>query len=535
MGLKITPPSRRVMNLGHFLKQTADRCGSRPALARGEDVLSFSELNRQVERACLALRKLGVSKGDRVLVQSRNSFEMFAAMFAVFRLGAVLVPVNFRLSEDDVVYIAGQCGASVLLYDSAFTAHRNAVVSVHDPSIVIALDAVGAAENGDASWAELIASVEPDAPFEDCQVEHDDPCWFFFTSGTTGHPKAAVLTHGQMGFVVTNHIADLMPGLGDGDASLVVAPLSHGAGIHQLAQVARGVVTVLLEGDRFNPGEVFATIERWRITNMFLVPTILKMMVESEAVDMFDHSSLRHVIYAGAPTYRVDQQTALRKLGKCIVQYFGLGEVTGNITVFPAELHDLDDEIQGRIGSCGYARTGMQVQVQDGEGTEVARGQTGELCVIGPAVFVGYYNNPDANAKAFRNGWFRTGDLGHMDEEGFIYITGRDSDMYISGGSNIYPREIEEKLLQYDGLSDCAVVGLPDAKWGEIGCAAIVVRDRENFDLDDFRSWMAKSIARYKIPHRIELFDALPVSGYGKITKKLVRAAIEERDSELKR
>src|SRR6202012_3646315 len=174
-------------------------------------------------------------------------------------------------------------------------------------------------------------------------VEHDDPCWFFFTSGTTGRSKAAVLTHGQMGFVVTNHLADLTPGTTEQDTSLVVAPLSHGAGVHQLMQVARGVATILLPTERFDIAEAYRLIETHRVANIFTVPTILKMMVEHPAIDKFDHSSLRYVIYAGAPMYREDQKAALKKLGKVIVQYFGLGEVTGNITVLPRELHDPED------------------------------------------------------------------------------------------------------------------------------------------------------------------------------------------------
>ncbi|MCK1591093.1 AMP-binding protein [Bradyrhizobium sp. 169] len=239
-------------------------------------------------------------------------------------------------------------------------------------------------------------------------VEHDDPCWFFFTSGTTGRPKAAVLTHGQMAFVVTNHLCDLMPGTTVRDASLVVAPLSHGAGIHQLVQTARGVKTVLLASDRFDVAEAWRLVERWHVTNMFTVPTILNMLVEHRSREVHDHSSLRYVIYAGAPMYREDQKRALGRLGKVLVQYFGLGEVTGNITVLPPDLHDAEDRPGARIGTCGFARTGMQISIQDDEGRELPAGATGEICVCGPAVFAGYYNNPEANAKAFRNGWFRT-------------------------------------------------------------------------------------------------------------------------------
>jgi fatty-acyl-CoA synthase len=519
--------SNRVMNLGHFLTQTAQRLGANNALIRGGDSLTFAELNRNVDNACRALQKLGIAKGDRILVQSRNSFAMFETMFATFKLGAVWVPVNFRLSEDEVAFIAQNSGARVLAYDPVFKPHRDAAKAVEGSALehIISLDEP---DEGELAWRDL--SKGDQGSFIDCPVDHNDPCWFFFTSGTTGRPKAAVLTHGQMGFVITNYLADLFPGLGEQDASLVVAPLSHGAGIHQIAQVARGVVSVMLPGERFDTEQVFALIEQHRITNAFTVPTILKTMADSEAVDRYDHSSLRHLIYAGSPTYRVDQQKALEKLGPCIVQYFGLGEVTGNITVLPAALHHIEDDVQGRIGSCGYARSAMQVQIQDEQGAELSRGETGEICVIGPAVFAGYYNNPDANEKAFRNGWFRTGDRGHMDGEGFVYITGRESDMYISGGSNIYPREIEEKLMQHPHVRDCAVVGMPDPKWGEVGALALVAEP--GFDEDEFTAWMSDNIASYKRPRRIELFEALPTSGYGKVTKNLVRAAILARDED---
>jgi acyl-CoA synthetase (AMP-forming)/AMP-acid ligase II len=185
-------------------------------------------------------------------------------------------------------------------------------------------------------------------------VDRDDPAWFFFTSGTTGRPKAAILTHGQMAFVITNHLCDLMPGTGPGDASIVVAPLSHGAGVHQLAQVAHGVRTILPAGKGFDPAEIWHLIGKWRVTNAFTVPTILKRLVEHPSVHDHDHSSLRYVIYAGAPMYRADQVNALQVLGPKLVQYFGLGEVTGNITVLPPAHHHLDDDTM-RIGPCGFS------------------------------------------------------------------------------------------------------------------------------------------------------------------------------------
>jgi len=285
----------------------------------------------------------------------------------------------------------------------------------------------------------------------------------------------------------------------------------------------------LLSSDRFDIEEVFALIERHQITNLFTVPTILKMLVEHPAVDRYDQSSLRYVIYAGAPMYREDQKAALRKLGPVLVQYFGLGEVTGNITVLPPALHTLDDGPHARIGTCGIERTGMQVQIQDDRGRELEPNETGEICVIGPAVFAGYYENPDANAQAFRNGWFRTGDLGHMDEQGFVYITGRASDMYISGGSNIYPREIEETILTHPAVAEVAVLGVPDRTWGEVGVAVCVACDGQAVSEHELAGFLEKRIARYKIPKRFFFWEELPKSGYGKVPKRLIRDELKAR------
>ncbi|WP_375462061.1 acyl-CoA synthetase [uncultured Enterovirga sp.] len=521
----VTPQSRRVMNLAHFLRQSGRRFAGEIGLVFGEESWSWGEIDRRVDAMAAALARRGVAKGDRVLVQSRNCNQLFESMFACFRLGAVWVPTNFRQTPGEVAYLAQASGASAMICHADFPDHEAAAREAA-PAIrfVVSIGPAAFGEDYDALVAEQIGASAPTA-----DIVYDDPCWFFFTSGTTGRPKAAVLTHGQMAFVVTNHLCDLMPGTTNRDASLVVAPLSHGAGIHQLVQVAHGAKTILPAGERFDVAEAWALVERWRVTNMFTVPTILKMLVEHPSVDAHDHSSLRYVIYAGAPMYREDQKRALRVLGPVIVQYFGLGEVTGNITVLPPDLHVLDDGPEARIGTCGVERTGMQVQIQDDAGDEVPAGATGEICVCGPAVFAGYYDNPEANAKAFRRGWFRTGDLGHMDPEGFVFITGRASDMYISGGSNVYPREVEEKLLTHPALAEVAVLGVPDRIWGEVGVAVCVLRPAATLDAGELLGWLGDKVARYKLPRHIFFWDALPTSGYGKVTKKGVRAELEAR------
>jgi fatty-acyl-CoA synthase len=520
----LAPVTTRVMNLAHILTRNARRFAERPGLIWGERQWSWGELDAATHALCAALAGRGIGKGDRILVHSKNCDEMFVSMFAAFRLGAVWVPTNFRLMPDEVAWLATSSGAKGFLCHGDFPDHAEAVA--RESKALQFTWRIGAGGFGETSLSEAIAAHQGKR-LPDAAVDRDDPCWFFFTSGTTGRSKAAVLTHGQMGFVVTNHLADLVPGSTEADASLVVAPLSHGAGVHQLVLSARGAPTILLPTERFDIDEAFRLIEKYRVTNLFTVPTILKMLVEHPAVDQHDHSSLRHVIYAGAPMYREDQKTALKKLGKVLVQYFGLGEVTGNITVLPPYLHEIEDGPAARIGSCGVERTGVQVQIQNDAGEDLKPFETGEICVIGPAVFAGYYENPEANAKSFRNGWFRTGDLGHMDEQGFVYITGRASDMYISGGSNIYPREIEEKILTHPAIAEAAVLGVPDAVWGEIGVAVCVARG--SVDENELASYLAEKIPRYKMPKRFFFFEELPKSGYGKVPKRLVRDELEKR------
>lgn len=518
----IAPATTRVMNLSQFLTQAARRLGDDIGFVWGDETWTWAEVEaRSAAMAAALIAEFGVQKGDRILVQSANCNQMFEAMFACWRIGAIWVPANYRQSPDEVAWLAMSSQARGLICGAVFADHAAACAEHVDFTI-----SIGAADFG-PDYDTLTARHMGSAPAP-VDVQRDDPCWFFFTSGTTGKPKAAVLTHGQMAFVATNHMCDLMPDSGPEDASIVVAPLSHGAGVHQLAQVAKGVKTILPPGDRFDPAVIWGLVEKWRVTNAFTVPTIVKMLVEHPAVDLHDHSSLRYVIYAGAPMYRADQIIALEKLGPVLVQYFGLGEVTGNITVLPPAQHFTDDRM--RIGTCGFARTGMQVQIQDATGAEVAAGDTGEICVIGPAVFAGYFNNPDANAKAFRNGWFLTGDLGHMDADGYVYLTGRASDMYISGGSNIYPREIEEKLLLHPQVSECAILGVPDPLWGEVGLAVVVPVPGADAAQIDVVGWLSGQVAKYKLPKAVVFWDALPKSGYGKITKKLIREELARRD-----
>ncbi|MET1410624.1 acyl-CoA synthetase [Roseibium sp. HPY-6] len=517
--------SNRVPNLSHHLTKNARRWPAHPAIIWEDKTWTWSELDQRVSALCHVLQqKFGLAKGDSILVQAQNSNQMCETMLAAFRLGAVWVPCNFRQAPGETAFAAHKAAAKVFVCDADFEEQANAVrTEIPDLAGTIS---IGASSFG-ASYEDLISGFSGE-PFADEAVDYNDPCWLFFTSGSTGKPKAVVLTHGQIGFVTVNYLADLIPGTSEQDASLVIAPLSHGAGLQQIAQLPRGTTHVLMPSGGFNPAIAFELIEKHRVSNMFTVPTIVKRLVEDPSVDRYNHSSLRHVIYAGAPMYREDQKYALEKLGHVLVQYYGLGEVTGNITVLRPQDHFLEDGPETRVGTCGTERTGIEVSIQDDDGNILPAGETGEVCVIGPAVCAGYLEDDAANQASFRNGWFRTGDIGHLDENRYLYLTGRASDMYISGGSNVYPKEIEEVLLTHPGISEVAILGIPDPQWGETGLAVCVATGEDHGLQDELMSYLSGKIARYKMPARYLFIETMPTSAYGKITKKLVREYLVE-------
>ena len=526
--------SAQVMNLASLLAHTAREFPQRPGLIRGEQVWTWQQINDRVDALVAALRGLGLQQGERILVQSRNNLQMFESCWVAFRLGCVWVPTNFRLTPPEVAHLGAASGAVVMIAETEFAGHVDAVLAAA-PQVrhVLTIGTARATEHdhgalvGQHDYESLVAQHLGQHPAE-ATVACDDPLWFFYTSGTTGRPKAAMLTHGQMAFVVANHLADLIPGTDERDCSIAVAPLSHGAGVHALLNVARGAATLLMPSERLDPEVFWQLVERHRVSNLFTVPTIVKMLVEHEAVQRFDHSSLRFVIYAGAPMYRADQKRALQLLGPVLVQYYGMAEVTGCITVQPREMHSADDDDpNAHIGSCGRVRTGMQLVILDADGHALPSGAVGEICVRGPAVCAGYHDNAAATAQAMRGGWFHTGDLGRVDARGLVFITGRESDMYISGGSNVYPREVEEVLLTHPAVAEVAVLGVPDAKWGEIG-VAVVVR-RAPLDSAALLGHLEGRCARYRWPQQFFFWDALPKSGYGKITKNNVRAELLAR------
>ena len=517
------PWTTRTTNLAYFLTRNARRLRDKPALIHEDQVVSWAQLDARVSALSMAMReRFDVQPGDRVLVQSANNIQISEVMLACWRIGAVWVPSNFRQRPDEVAYLAQKAEVTLMVCEAAFPDHATACQDAA-PELK---DIICIGHGFGTPYDDLLVEFDG-AYIVDADVDRDDPCWMFFTSGSTGRPKAVVLTHGQLTFTTLNHLNDLMPDTGPYDVSLIVAPLSHGAGMHLLVNIAAGASSVLLPRGAFDPAAAWQMVEQYGVTNLFTVPTIVKMLTEHPSVEQYDHSSLRYVIYAGAPMYREDQKFALTRLGHVLVQYFGLGEVTGAITVLPRHDHHIDDTPEARVGTCGIERTGMHITIQDDNGKLLPAMSTGEICVAGLAVCAGYYKDDAANAKAFRDGWFLTGDLGHMDDMGYLYITGRSSDMYISGGSNVYPREIEEVMLSHPALSEVAVLGVPHPRWGEAGLAVCVCHAGQSVTEDELSTMLIDRLAKFKLPERYIFLDEMPKTGYGKVTKKLIRETLE--------
>ncbi|WP_193070872.1 AMP-binding protein [Brevibacterium sp. FME37] len=556
-----TPTPRRGVNVSRFLTQTARRIPDHTAVIDDDHSVrwTWSELDARAEALARTLQASGVGRRDSVLLVSANHAEVVQSFWGIIRAGAVIAPPNAALSTEELLSISADVIPAAIVVDRAHadfvealkrTGFTGAVLWIGElpdgsPSSSGPLSGDGAGYKG-SSRREVVRSTEAADGDEDgvgdFAVEEDDPCWYFFTSGSTGKPKAATFTHRHLGAVLMNHRCDLFPNETEDGASLVLAPLSHGAGIHMLAQVFGGTPSVIHPGGKADPSTLWESIDGYEITNAFTVPTILNRIVAGYPVDRgpADHS-LNRVIYAGAPMLAADQSRALDKLGPCLVQYFGLAEVTGAITVLRPEEHGTIPVDSAGIGTCGRARTGVDIVILAETGTELPSGEQGEVCVGGPTVCAGYLGRADANAEAFAHGVFHTGDVGYLDESGFLFLTGRKSDMYISGGSNVYPREIEELLLTDAEVAQAVVVGVPDAQWGEIGIAIIEpassgaanASDGPSTDLgasagtdpsERLRALCKSTLAAYKVPKEIHFVAAMPVTAYGKLARKELKA-----------
>jgi acyl-CoA synthetase (AMP-forming)/AMP-acid ligase II len=418
----------------------------------------------------------------------KNCPEFYEVLFACWHAGLTAVPMNAKLHPKEFAYILDNSGAKLCFVTPDL---QSAV-----PSGIAPDKALGDTEASPAD------------------VEPDDVAWLFYTSGTTGVPKGAMLTHRNMLFQTQAYFADVDK-LHPGDTALHPAPLSHGSGLYGLPHFAVGAVNVIPESGHFEPAEIFELLEYWPNASFFAAPTMLVRLMASPAART--PPKLKTITYGGAPMYVADCLRAIELFGPRLFQLFGQGEAPMTITGLPQLFHEKRQHLE----SCGLPRTGCEVSIFDENDKELPAGEIGEIVTRSDCVMKGYWNNPEATARALRGGWLHTGDVGSMDAQGFLTIKDRSKDMIISGGANIYPREIEEVLLRHPAVAECSVVGRPHPEWGE-EVIAFVIR-KKSVSPEDLEKLCLDNIARFKRPREYRFVEALPKNNYGKVLKTELR------------
>ena len=499
------------MNLSLTLQTIARIHPAQPAITWDGGQLSYAAFEGQAQAIAGALiSRHGLNAGDRVGLAMENCPEYFPLLYGIWRAGLSAVPLNSKLHPKEMAWIladseAKLCIASPKLADG---------LSAPDVGAIPPIIATGSADH---------RALLGGNPLADIAFESGAEAWLFYTSGTTGRPKGARLSHRNLLFANHCYYADI-DYIDARDTILHAAPLTHGSGLYGLAHIARGGTNMILAGS-FEPEQVFDTLATTANVSMFAAPTMVSRLINHRLAGSTDTRGLKTIIYGGAPMYLADLERALELLGPKLYNLYGQGESPMTITGLDKSMHadSGHPKWQERLASAGVARTGVAVKIVGDDGRDLPPGEIGEIVTRSDCVMLGYWNNPQANTKAIRDGWLWTGDLGTMDADGFITLKDRSKDMIISGGSNIYPREIEDVLLRHPAVLEAAVIGRPHGDWGEEVIAFVVKRDGATVDAAAIDRLCLDNIARFKRPKSYQFVDELPKNNYGKILKTELR------------
>jgi acyl-CoA synthetase (AMP-forming)/AMP-acid ligase II len=500
-------------NLGLFLQKRAQLSPRMEALVEVERGrrFSYAELDARASQAGHALLAEGVKPGDRVGLLLMNGIEYVESYFALAKIGAVMVPLNWRLVPDELAFIVKDAGAVALVYDPEFDAAAEALRAADTPLRRFLRTGGGPAPEGALDY-DALRDAAPATPHP-CAAGADDLLFIMYTSGTTGLPKGAMHSHGTMAAASTT--INLTSDMRYGDRYLQALPLFHvGALTPVTAAFHRGSTIVMMRA--FDPARVFPLIEQERISTGLAVPAMLNFMLAAGKPDAHDLSSLRWLMSGAAPVppALIERYAGL---GIEIHQVYGLTETCGPACLISPE------QALAKVGSTGPAFFHTDVRVVDPAGRDVEPGAIGEVIVRGGHIMLGYWNRPDATADTIRDGWLHTGDLASVDKDGCVYIQDRKKDMIISGGENVYPAEIEAVLARHPGVLECAVIGMPSARWGESAAAVVVAKPGASLSADELISFCQGKLARYKIPRVVELVDQIPRNPTGKVLKRVLR------------
>jgi long-chain acyl-CoA synthetase len=496
------------MNLAHWLARSAQAGGERPALFLGEtQVANYAEFDAGARAVAGWLQAQGVKPGDRVAIFMKNTPEYLILFYGIWYAGAAVVPINAKLHSREADFILDDSGAK-LVFASPDLAHGLR----QDHHVVVA--------PSDAYRA-ILAAVPVDAVAD---RGADDLAWLFYTSGTTGKPKGVIITHGMGLSMALCYGVDVDHVSGE-DTALYAAPLSHGAGLYNLMHVQAGARHVCPASGGFDVPEILDLAEHFGRVHLFAAPTMVKRLTDGARALGRSGVGLRTIVYAGGPMYTADIIDAVDHFGPVFVQIYGQGECPMGITALPrACVADREHpNWRGRLGSVGRAQSAVEVWIGDTEGRPVADGVAGEIMVRGQTVMPGYWNNPGATEATLKDGWLMTGDVGMMDAEGFVTLQDRSKDVIITGGSNVYPREVEEVLLEHAGIIEASVIGRAHADWGE-EVVAFIVGQVPEAELD---ALCLSRIARFKRPKSYIRVESLPKNNYGKVLKTELRALLK--------
>ncbi|MCW2567236.1 MAG: o-succinylbenzoate--CoA ligase [Mycobacterium sp.] len=487
------------MQIGDLIHRAAQRFGDAPAITCGDRTLSFADFDTATDKLGNALLDGGLRPGDRVGVLLPNGIDGLLAYYALAKSGLVRVSLNVRDTPRDHDFRLRDAECRALITDRASSAGTEFTFDQDD-----------------------LARMLADGRDERCDVARDAEAVYRlgYTGGTTGPPKAVVLSSRSEHSEIANYLLDLVPDIGRGDVMLHAAPVTHASGSFFLPHLIRGAHNVVLPS--FDAGTYLEELERCKATATFLVPTMLAMVLDHPGAEQVSATGLRHLCYGASPIAPSVADRAQQVFGPVLAQTYGQSEAPMTISLLRADEHD-------RVGSAGRPYSLVEVRVVDDEDREVPRGESGEVVVRGQILMSGYWNRPEETARTLRGGWLHTGDVGRLDDEGFLYLLDRRNDVIISGGFNVYPREIEDVLLGHPHVREAAVIGVPDERWGEVVQAVVALR--EPVGEQELLDWVRPQLAGYKRPRAVYFSDDLPKSSAGKILRRAVRDDLASADN----
>lgn len=489
------------------------------ATISGDTSRTYIEFKERIQRFAGGLKKLGLGVGDRIAILSLNSDRYLESFFAVPWAGGIIVPINIRLAAPEILFTLNDSESKFLIVDDAFAQLLPQLEGEMKSVKTIIFAGDGEPPSGSVSFEGLI---EESVAVEDAGRGGDDVAGLFYTGGTTGRSKGVMLTHDNLVANAMNIVAAQK--INSESKYLHAAPMFH------LADCASTFGMTLVGGEhafipKFDPQDTLAALQRYKVTNCLLVPTMINLLVNCPQFDNYDLSSVQKVMYGASPMPEALLKKAMNMLPNCkFAQGYGMTETAPLLTFLDTDYHVLEGPKAGKLNSVGCAGLSVEIKVVDEDDNELPRGEVGEIIARGPMVMKGYWKQPEMTQQALKNGWMHTGDLGYMDEEGFIYIVDRSKDMIVSGGENVYSTEVENAIYQHPMVQECAVIGVPSDQWGEDVHAIVVLKEGQELSETEVKTHCAQLIANYKVPKSVS-FDLgpLPVSGAGKILKTELR------------